>query len=226
MWWAAQWPLLIGGLFVAFAGILYLGPNVDHPRWRFLTPGALLAVLIWLAASGMFAVYASKFGSYNKTWGALSAVVVLLTWFWLSGVCVPVRWPRAARRGCGLTLSRAREFVRLFPPRSTGNPPRCCHREGRQVGEQGDQSKDREEPQQHGSDSPNPGQGGSSGAGAEGGQSGSQDRPGAADESNREAGTGTDQRETDGEGEDEKPRQGDVEHEGDLANQPGATDQQ
>jgi membrane protein len=37
VWWAAQWPLLIGGLLVAFAGILYLGPNVDHPRWRFLT---------------------------------------------------------------------------------------------------------------------------------------------------------------------------------------------
>jgi membrane protein len=88
VWWAAQWPLLIGGLFAAFAGILYLGPNVDHPRWRFLTPGSLLAVLIWLAGSGLFAFYVSRFGSYNKTWGALSAVVVLLTWFWLSGVAL------------------------------------------------------------------------------------------------------------------------------------------
>jgi membrane protein len=88
LWWVAQWPLLIGGLFVAFAGVLYLGPNVDHPRWRFLTFGSVVAVVIWLLATGAFSFYVSKFGSYNKTWGALSAVVVLLTWFWLSGVAL------------------------------------------------------------------------------------------------------------------------------------------
>jgi membrane protein len=88
VWWAAQWPLLIGGLLFAFAGILYLGPNVEHPRWRFLTFGSGFAVVIWLAASGLFAFYVSQFGSYNKTWGALSAVVILLTWFWLSAVAL------------------------------------------------------------------------------------------------------------------------------------------
>jgi membrane protein len=88
VWWAAQWPILIGGLLVAFAGVLYLGPNVDHPRWRFLTLGSGVAVLIWLAASGLFALYASKFGSYNKAWGTLAAVVVMLTWLWLSGVAL------------------------------------------------------------------------------------------------------------------------------------------
>jgi membrane protein len=88
LWWAAQWPVLIIGLLFAFAGVLYLGPNVDHPRWRFLTLGAAVAVVIWLAASGLFAFYTSKFGSYNKTWGALAAVVIMLTWFWLSGVAL------------------------------------------------------------------------------------------------------------------------------------------
>ena len=88
IWWAAQWPILIGGLLFAFAGVLYLGPNVDHPRWRFLTLGAGVAVVIWLLVSGLFALYVSKFGSYNKTWGALSAVVIILTWFWLSGVAL------------------------------------------------------------------------------------------------------------------------------------------
>ncbi len=88
VWWAAQWPLLIAGMLVAFAGILYLGPNVEHPRWRFLSFGAVVAAVIWLAASGLFAVYVSMFGSYNKTWGALSAVVVLLIWFWLSAVAL------------------------------------------------------------------------------------------------------------------------------------------
>jgi membrane protein len=88
LWWAAQWPLLVGGLLVAFAGILYLGPNVDHPRWLFLSFGAVLAVVVWLAVSALFAFYVSRFGSYNKTWGALSAVVVLLTWFWLSALAL------------------------------------------------------------------------------------------------------------------------------------------
>jgi membrane protein len=88
VWWAAQWPLLIGGLLVAFAGILYLGPNVAHPRWRFLTFGSAFAVVLWLIASAAFAFYVSRFGSYNKTWGALSAVVILLTWFWLAGVAL------------------------------------------------------------------------------------------------------------------------------------------
>src|ERR687885_625322 len=54
IWWAAQWPVLILGLLLAFAVVLFIGPNVDHPRWRFLTLGSLVAVVIWLAASGLF----------------------------------------------------------------------------------------------------------------------------------------------------------------------------
>jgi membrane protein len=88
VWWAAEWPLLVVGLLVSFAGILYLGPNVKHPRWRFLSFGSVLAVVIWLIASGAFAFYVSKFGSYNKAWGTLSAVVVMLTWLWLSGLAL------------------------------------------------------------------------------------------------------------------------------------------
>jgi membrane protein len=88
VWWAAEWPLLLVGLLVSFAGILYLGPNVEHPRWKFLSFGSVLAVVIWLAASGAFAFYVSKFGSYNKAWGALSAVVVMLIWLWLSALAL------------------------------------------------------------------------------------------------------------------------------------------
>jgi membrane protein len=87
VWWAAEWPLLVAGLLVSFAGILYLGPNVKS-RWEFLSFGSMLAVVISLAASGAFAFYVSRFGSYNKAWGTLSAVVVMLTWLWLSGVAL------------------------------------------------------------------------------------------------------------------------------------------
>jgi membrane protein len=88
VWWAAEWPLLVAGLLVAFAGVMHFGPNVKHRRWSFLTLGAALSIVLWLVASGAFAFYASNFGSYNKTWGSLSAVVVMLTWLWLSSVAL------------------------------------------------------------------------------------------------------------------------------------------
>jgi membrane protein len=90
LWWTAEWPILIVGLLAAFAGMYFLGPNVEHPRWRFLTFGALFGILVWLALSGLFAFYASRFGSYNKTWGALAAVVIMLTWLWLTALALLV----------------------------------------------------------------------------------------------------------------------------------------
>jgi membrane protein len=84
VWWTAQWPILLVGLLGAFAIVLYLAPNNDPPKWQFITPGAVFAVIIWLAASGLFAVYTSQFSSYNKTWGSLAAVIIMLTWLWLS----------------------------------------------------------------------------------------------------------------------------------------------
>jgi membrane protein len=88
LWWAAQWPILVAGLLLAFGAVLYLGPAEKAPKLRFITPGAITAVMVWLVASGAFAVYTSRFGSYNKTWGSVSAVIVLLTWLWLSSLAL------------------------------------------------------------------------------------------------------------------------------------------
>ena len=88
LWWVAQWPLLMLGLLGAFAALLYLAPDAEHRRWRFITAGSLFAVFAWLGASGLFAVYTSHFASYNKTWGSLGAVVVMLTWLWLSSLAL------------------------------------------------------------------------------------------------------------------------------------------
>jgi membrane protein len=84
LWWILQWPIVLAGLLAAFATLLYLGPDVEQPEWRFLTPGSLVAALLWIAASGLFAVYTATFASYDKTWGALSSVIVMLTWLWLT----------------------------------------------------------------------------------------------------------------------------------------------
>jgi membrane protein len=88
LWWVVQWPVLLVGLLTVFATVLYLGPNVDHPRWRFISLGSVFAVVVWLVASGLFAVYTSMFDSYNKTWGSLAAVIVMLTWLWVTGIAL------------------------------------------------------------------------------------------------------------------------------------------
>jgi membrane protein len=87
-WWTAQWPILVGGLLVAFAVVLAIGPSGAERQWRFITPGALVAVLVWLVASAGFALFASRFGNYEKTWGTLAGVVVTLIWLWLTGAAL------------------------------------------------------------------------------------------------------------------------------------------
>jgi membrane protein len=88
LWWTLQWPILFALLLAAFGAILYLGPDVDHPRFQFITPGAVTAAVLWIVGSALFGVYASRFASYNKSWGSLSAVIVTLTWLWLCSVAI------------------------------------------------------------------------------------------------------------------------------------------
>jgi membrane protein len=90
IWWTAQWPLLVGALLFLFAVLLYVGPDVQQPRWKLVTPGAAASLVIWLLASGGFAFYTAHFGSYNKTWGTLSAVVITLIWLWLTSLALLV----------------------------------------------------------------------------------------------------------------------------------------
>jgi membrane protein len=87
-WWTAQWPILLGTLLFAFAVVLYLGPDVEQRTWKLVTPGAVVAVVVWLGASGAFAFYVANFGSYEKTWGSLAAVVVTLVWLWLTSAAL------------------------------------------------------------------------------------------------------------------------------------------
>jgi membrane protein len=90
VWWTAEWPLLLVGLLTMFAIVLYLAPNIVPPKWQFITPGAVFAVVVWLLASGLFAIYTSNFASYNKAWGSLAAVIIMLTWLWISSLALLV----------------------------------------------------------------------------------------------------------------------------------------
>lgn len=88
LWWSMHWPILIGGLFLAMAGILRLGPAGPAPPRGAVAAGALVAIVLWLTASAMFAVYTANFARYGAAWGSLSAVIVMLTWLWLSGLAL------------------------------------------------------------------------------------------------------------------------------------------
>jgi membrane protein len=119
VWWIAEWPILIVTLLAAFGAILYLGPDVDHPRYRFLTFGSVFAVTTWLVASGGFAVYVSGFATYNKAWGSLAAVIVMLTWLWLGALSLLLgaEINAEAERSRELRTGQSAERFLQAPPR-------------------------------------------------------------------------------------------------------------
>ena len=88
VWDIAKWPVLVLLVSVMFAMLYWAAPNVKQPGFRWLTPGSLLAVVLWILASAGFALYVSAFGSYNKTYGALAGIVVFLVWLWLSNLAL------------------------------------------------------------------------------------------------------------------------------------------
>jgi len=88
VWGIAKWPVLLLVVSLMFAILYWAAPNVKQPGFRWLSPGGILAVILWVLASGAFAVYVGNFGSYNKTYGALGGGIIFLVWLWLSNVAV------------------------------------------------------------------------------------------------------------------------------------------
>lgn len=87
-WGFVKWPILLL-LFLTALGILYsLGPNFEKTRFKFATPGATLALVLWLIASALFSLYVGSFGRYNKVFGSLASVAIFLIWLYLSNVAV------------------------------------------------------------------------------------------------------------------------------------------
>lgn len=88
-WNLLRWPVIVGLIILAMAIVYYVAPDVDQ-RWQWITPGSLVAVIGWLLASLGFSFYVNNFGSYNATYGSIGAVIVLLTWMYVSGFFVLV----------------------------------------------------------------------------------------------------------------------------------------
>lgn len=88
IWDIAKWPVLVVLVAVMLAILYYAAPNVKQPGFHWVTPGGLLAVLLWIAVSALFALYVANFSSYNKTYGALASVIVFLVWLWITNTVI------------------------------------------------------------------------------------------------------------------------------------------
>jgi membrane protein len=84
----ARWPILLIGVIFGLSLIYRFGPSRDKAEWRWVTPGGIVAAVLWLAVSMLFSWYVANFGSYNETYGSLGAVIGFMTWIWLSTIVV------------------------------------------------------------------------------------------------------------------------------------------
>jgi membrane protein len=88
VWNIAKWPVILIVVMTMFAFLYWAAPNVKHPKFRWISPGGILGVLLWIVASAAFAFYVATFASYNKTYGALGGVIVFLVWLWISNIAI------------------------------------------------------------------------------------------------------------------------------------------
>jgi membrane protein len=85
-----RWPILFALVTLALAVLYKYGPSRSEPRLRWITWGSVFAAVVWLAASALFSWYVASFGSYNKTYGSLGAIIGFMTWIWISIIVVLV----------------------------------------------------------------------------------------------------------------------------------------
>ena len=116
-----QWPLLIVLVLLGLAVLYRFGPDRDKPQWRWVSPGAITATVFWIVASIGFTVYVANFNSYDKTYGSLGGVVILLTWLYLSALMVLL----------GAVINAQSE--RQTRKDSTEGPPQAMGRRGAHV---------------------------------------------------------------------------------------------
>jgi YihY family inner membrane protein len=109
VWDVAKWPVLLLLVSLLFALLYWASPNARQ-GFRWVTPGGILAVVVWVAASAAFALYVANFGSYNKTYGSLASVIIFLVWLWLSNTAILL----------GAELNAELERSRAI---ATGHPP-------------------------------------------------------------------------------------------------------
>ncbi|MFJ8363428.1 YihY/virulence factor BrkB family protein [Streptomyces sp. NPDC093984] len=88
VWSIAKWPVLVALVTILLAILYWATPNAKVHGFRWITPGSVLALVLWMGASGGFAVYVAAFSSYNKTYGTMAGVIVFLVWLWMGNLAI------------------------------------------------------------------------------------------------------------------------------------------
>jgi membrane protein len=121
VWNIAKWPVLLLVVSFMFALLYWAAPNVKHPKFRWVSPGGVLAVVGWVIASLAFAFYVANFGSYNKTYGALAGPIVFLVWLWISNIMVLLgaEFNAELERGRAIEAGHPEDVEPFVEPRDT-----------------------------------------------------------------------------------------------------------
>jgi membrane protein len=113
-----RWPLLVALIMLSLSAIYRFAPSRAAAKWRWVSPGAAVATVLWLAGSALFSLYVSRFGAYDKTYGSLAAVAVLMIWLYVSSFAIVL--------GAGLNAELEHQTARD----STTGPPEPMGRRG------------------------------------------------------------------------------------------------
>jgi membrane protein len=121
VWNIVRWPLLAALAIIIMAILYYATPNVKQPKFRWMSIGAFVALLVWVIASAGFGFYAANFSSYNETYGSIGGVIVFLLWIWISNIALlfGAELDAELERGRQLQAGIAAEETIQLPPRDT-----------------------------------------------------------------------------------------------------------
>ncbi|MGY4642306.1 YihY/virulence factor BrkB family protein [Cellulomonas sp. URHB0016] len=121
VWDVAKWPVMVALVVLAVAVLYYATPNVRQPKFRWMSVGALVAIVVWVLASLAFGFYVANFSSYDKTYGSLAGVIVFLLWLWITNLALlfGAELDAELERGRQLQGGIAAEQTIQLPPRDT-----------------------------------------------------------------------------------------------------------
>jgi membrane protein len=121
VWNIARWPVILVFVILAVAMLYYATPNVQQPKFRWVSIGAAVAIIIWTAASVLFGIYVANFGTYNKTYGTLAGAIVFLLWLWITNLALlfGAELDAELERGRQLQAGLHAERELQLPPRDT-----------------------------------------------------------------------------------------------------------